>query len=181
MSDLGEISLCRLRGEGVRLRRLLTSPFLAPGPDCGLLGPSSSEEEDPVSVNKMIRHQQLAIILAPTVDPEEIKQSWGKGTASEVHETKSVGDMDKDLVKEGGLGKGEDITGKKKKKKSYNLKKTVDSACDTGAAAAPNLLLPLFHFYPPLKRRVFHQCSFNQWNKKNHGENTGRKKMMSLV
>lgn len=73
MSDLGEISLCRLRGEGVRLRRLLTSPFLAPGPDCGLLGPSSSEEEDPVSVNKTIRHQQLAtIILAPTVDPEEI-------------------------------------------------------------------------------------------------------------
>lgn len=115
MSDLGEISLCRLRGEGVRLRRLLTSPFLAPGPDCGLLGPSSSEEEDPVSVNKTIRHQQLAInILAPTVDPEEMKQSWDKGTASEVHVTKSAGDMNKNLVKEGGFGKGEDMTGKKK-------------------------------------------------------------------
>lgn len=46
---LGETSLCRLRGEGVRLRLLLTSPFLAPGPAVGLLGPSSSEEEDPVS------------------------------------------------------------------------------------------------------------------------------------
>lgn len=47
--DLGEASLCRLRGEGVRLRLLLTSPFLAPGPAVGLFGPSSSEEEDPVS------------------------------------------------------------------------------------------------------------------------------------
>jgi len=46
---LGEGSLCRLRGEGVRLRLLLTSPFLAPGPGLGLLGPSSSEEEEPVS------------------------------------------------------------------------------------------------------------------------------------
>lgn len=49
ISDLGEASLCRLRGEGVRLRFLLTSPFLAPGPVAGLLGPSSSEEEDPES------------------------------------------------------------------------------------------------------------------------------------
>lgn len=49
MSDLGETSLCRLRGEGVRLRLLLTSPFLAPDPDVGLFGPSSSDEEDPVS------------------------------------------------------------------------------------------------------------------------------------
>lgn len=58
MSDLGETSLCRLRGEGVRLRLLLTSPFLAPGPDVGLLGPSSSEEEDPVSETKKTGHQQ---------------------------------------------------------------------------------------------------------------------------
>ena len=48
-SDLGEASLCRLRGEGVRLRLLLTSPFLAPDPAVGLLGPSSSEDDDPVS------------------------------------------------------------------------------------------------------------------------------------
>ena len=49
VSDLGEASRCRLRGEGVRLRLLLTSPFLAPGPVVDLLGPSSSEEEDPES------------------------------------------------------------------------------------------------------------------------------------
>lgn len=49
MSNLGDTSLCRRRGEGVRLRLLLTSPFLAPGPDVGLLGPSSSEEEEPPS------------------------------------------------------------------------------------------------------------------------------------
>lgn len=59
MSDLGETSLCRLRGEGVRLRLLLTSPFLAPGPDVGLLGPSSSEDDDPVSETKKAAHQQL--------------------------------------------------------------------------------------------------------------------------
>lgn len=51
---------------------------------------------------------------------------------------------------------------KNKKRKSYNLKKTVGSACDTGAAAAPNLLLLLFHFYPPLKRRVSRQCLSNK-------------------
>lgn len=39
-------------------------------------------------------------------------------------------------------------------KNAYNLKKTVDSACDTDVAAAPNLLLPLSHFYPPLKCRA---------------------------
>lgn len=48
-TDLGETSLWRRRGEGVRLRLLLTSPFLALGPDFGLLGASSSEEDDPVS------------------------------------------------------------------------------------------------------------------------------------
>lgn len=47
--DLGEGSLCRLRGDGVRLRLLLTSPFLAPDPPVALLGASSSEDEDPVS------------------------------------------------------------------------------------------------------------------------------------
>lgn len=47
--DLGEPSLKRLRGEGVRLRLFFTSPFLAPGPAADLLGPSSSEEEDPLS------------------------------------------------------------------------------------------------------------------------------------
>lgn len=60
----------------------------------------------------------------------------------------------RDLVKERGLGMG----GQDGYKKSYNLKTTVDSACDTDAAAAPNLLLPLSHFYPPLKCRVSHQC-----------------------
>lgn len=37
---------------------------------------------------------------------------------------------------------------------AFNLKMTVDSVCDTVVAAAPNLLLPLSHFYPPLKRRA---------------------------
>lgn len=41
--------------------------------------------------------------------------------------------------------------GKNKTKTLLNLKKTVDSVCDTDVAAAPNLLLPLSHFYPPLK------------------------------
>lgn len=65
--------------------------------------------------------------------------------------------MDKDLVTERGLGMGEeeDRTGYKK---AYNLRTTVGSACDTDAAAAPNLPLPLSHFYPPLKWRVPHQC-----------------------
>lgn len=57
MYDLGEGSLCRLRGEGVRLRLLLTSPFLAPDPAAGLLGASSSEEEDPVSETTDRGHQ----------------------------------------------------------------------------------------------------------------------------
>lgn len=57
ISDLGEASLCRLRGEGVRLRLLLTSPFLAPGPVFGLLGPSSSEEDDPESETKSDNNQ----------------------------------------------------------------------------------------------------------------------------
>lgn len=39
-------------------------------------------------------------------------------------------------------------------KNAFNLKTTVDSVCDTDVAAAPNLLLPLSHFYPPLKRRA---------------------------
>lgn len=56
--DLGETSLCRRLGEGVRLRLLLTSPFLALGPDFGLLGPSSSEEEDPESNIKETHHQK---------------------------------------------------------------------------------------------------------------------------
>lgn len=76
MSDLGETSLCRLRGEGVRLRLLLTSPFLAPGPEFGLLGPSSSEDEDPVSETKKTGHQQLffPFILALNC------MRWGKST-----------------------------------------------------------------------------------------------------
>lgn len=64
-SDLGETSLCRLRGEGVRLRLLLTSPFLAPGPDVGLLGPSSSEDEDPVSETKKRARQTAAFFFPP--------------------------------------------------------------------------------------------------------------------
>jgi len=31
---------------------------------------------------------------------------------------------------------------------------TDDSVCDTDVAAAPNLLLPLSHFYPPLTRTL---------------------------
>lgn len=52
-TDLGDASLGRRLGEGVRLRLRLTSPFLALGPDdVGLVGPSSSEEDDPVSKTK---------------------------------------------------------------------------------------------------------------------------------
>lgn len=31
---------------------------------------------------------------------------------------------------------------------------TVDSVCDTDVAVAPNLRLPLSHFYPPLTRTL---------------------------
>lgn len=60
-SDLGDTSLCRRLGEGVRLRLLLTSPFLALGPDVGLLGPSSSEEDDPESKTKetILKYEQM--------------------------------------------------------------------------------------------------------------------------
>lgn len=60
-------------------------------------------------------------------------------------------DMDRDLVKERGFGYGRGQNGDKN---AYNLKTTVGSVCDTDAAAAPNLLLPLSHFYPPLKCRA---------------------------
>lgn len=51
VSDLGDMSRCRLLGEeGEWLRLLLTSPFLAPAPPAGLFDPASSdEEEDPES------------------------------------------------------------------------------------------------------------------------------------
>lgn len=52
---------------------------------------------------------------------------------------------------ERGVGYGR---GKNGDKNAFNLKTTVDSACDTDVAAAPNLLLPLSHFYPPLKCRA---------------------------
>lgn len=59
--------------------------------------------------------------------------------------------MDRDLVREreGLYGRG-----KNRDKNAFNLKMTVDSVCDTDVAAAPNLLLPLSHFYPPLKCRA---------------------------
>lgn len=61
MSCLGEASLCRLLGEGVWLRRLFTSPFLAPGPPFGLLDASSSEEEDPESELKNKKKSVIAM------------------------------------------------------------------------------------------------------------------------
>lgn len=59
-------------------------------------------------------------------------------------------DMDR-LVKERGEGYGKRKNGDKN---AFNLKTIVGSACDTDVAAAPNLLLPLSHFYPPLKCRA---------------------------
>lgn len=58
-----------------------------------------------------------------------------------------------DLLKREGRGLG---YGKRKNgdKNAFNLKTIVGSACDTDVAAAPNLLLPLSHFYPPLKCRA---------------------------
>lgn len=113
MSDLGEASLCRLRGEGVRLRLLLTSPFLAPGPAVGLLGPSSSEEEDPVSVNQTDREHQPLFYCSLSC------MRWGKHTKVGVRAQlqKSMRrweqhDMDRVLVREREeLGMGEDRTG----------------------------------------------------------------------
>lgn len=55
------------------------------------------------------------------------------------------------LVKERGEGYGKRKNGDKN---AFNLKTIVGSACDTDVAAAPNLLLPLSHFYPPLKCRA---------------------------
>lgn len=52
---------------------------------------------------------------------------------------------------ERGVGYGR---GKNGDKNAYNLKMTVDSVCDTDVAVAPNLRLPLSHFYPPLKCRA---------------------------
>lgn len=62
-------------------------------------------------------------------------------------------DMDRDLVKEKGWvwERREERNGDKN---AFNLKTIADSACDTDVAAAPNLLLPLSHFYPPLKCRA---------------------------
>lgn len=61
--------------------------------------------------------------------------------------------MDRLVKEREGRGSG---YGKRKNgdKNAFNLKTIVGSACDTDVAAAPNLLLPLSHFYPPLKCRA---------------------------
>lgn len=42
--------------------------------------------------------------------------------------------------------------------KICHLRRTLDSACDTGGVAALNLQLLLSRFYPHLKRKVSHPC-----------------------
>lgn len=59
--------------------------------------------------------------------------------------------LEREKEREKGVGYGRGQNGDKN---AYNLKTTVDSVCDTDVAAAPNLLLPLSHFYPPLKCRA---------------------------
>lgn len=65
------------------------------------------------------------------------------------------------FVRERGVGYGRGQNGDKN---DYNLRTSVDSACDTDVAAARNLLLPLSHFYPPLKCRALSVSSVEKFD-----------------